>query len=281
MRKLFDTLKLIRLANCLLTMVGVMVGARLTDSSPAYYAPFMSAVAAFLVCAAGNIINDLLDIESDRINHPDRVLVRNRLTKRYAYILSVVLNVLAVLIAWSVGTAVLIAVVLAILLLYLYSRLLKRVVIVGNFVIAFLGGLTFLTGGLAVDVSSAFMLPGPLVPAGFALLFHLIREIVKDAQDMEGDRMDACRTLPQMIGLRKAMGVALVIGLILICCTLVPIWLGWFSYSYKLVTLYLIDLPLLFVLILLVKSPNKSRLRIGSASLKIGMAIGVVALLVA
>lgn len=262
-------------------MVGVMVGARLTATAPAYYAPFMAAVAAFFVCAAGNIVNDLLDIESDRINHPNRVLVRERLTKRYALVLSVVFNLLALVIAYSVGMAIFLAVVTAILLLYLYNRLLKRVVLTGNLTIAFLGGLTFLTGGLAVDISFAFKLPGPLVPAAFAFLFHLIREIVKDAEDIEGDRLDSGRTFPQLVGIRIAMLTALMLGLILIFLTLVPVWQGWFSRSYEFVTLYLIDLPLLFVLILLIRSPGKRNLRIGSTALKIGMALGVAALLVA
>jgi len=280
-RKLFDTLRLIRLANCLLTMVGVMVGARLTESVPAFYGPFMSALAAFFVCAAGSIINDLFDIKTDRINHPRRVLVRNLLTKRYAIILSAVFNTTAILIAWSVANAVFIAVISAILLLYFYNRHLKRVLLVGNIVIAFLGALTFLTGGLPVDISDAFKIPGPLIPAVFAILFHLIREIVKDTQDIEGDLLDSGRTLPQVIGVRGAMMVALMLGLILIILTLVPIWQGWFSNSYELVTVYLIDLPLLFALILLQRNPDKRYLRLSSSALKVEMAVGVVALLVA
>ncbi|MEW5994430.1 MAG: digeranylgeranylglyceryl phosphate synthase, partial [Candidatus Zixiibacteriota bacterium] len=68
MQRLRETLRLIRVENCALAMVGVLVGAEMTWLHPEYYGPIVAALAAFLICAGGNIVNDVADIAIDRIN---------------------------------------------------------------------------------------------------------------------------------------------------------------------------------------------------------------------
>lgn len=166
-----ETLKLIRAVNCLLAMVGVVVGAYMTWLRPLYGGPLLAAAAAFLVCAGGNVVNDLLDVEIDRINHPQRVLVRKTLSRRYAIILAVALNALALTMAAIVNWAVAGIALASVILLLLYNFRLKRIPLVGNVTICVLAGLTFITGGVAVDHVMAFTLPGPIVPAVFAFFF--------------------------------------------------------------------------------------------------------------
>ena len=69
--------------------------------------------------------------------------------------------------------------------------------------------------------------------------------------------------------------------LILFVLTIVPVWKGWFGAAYEIITIYIIDIPLLIVLSLLLWQPDKKRLKIGSLSLKLGMAMGIIALLAA
>jgi geranylgeranylglycerol-phosphate geranylgeranyltransferase len=166
-----ETLRLIRAVNCLLAMVGVLVGAYMTWLRPLYGGTLLAAVAAFFVCAGGNVVNDLLDIETDSINHPQRVLVRNTLSRRYAIILAVALNALALMMAAIVNWAVAGIALASVILLLLYNFRLKRIPLVGNVTISILAGLTFITGGLAVDHVMAFTLPGPIIPALFAFFF--------------------------------------------------------------------------------------------------------------
>ena len=134
-----ETIKIIRPVNCLLAAVGVIVGAYLTPVSMHYYGPAMAALSAFLVCAAGNVVNDLCDVEIDRVNRPDRVLVRQALSPRYALWLSIILNLLALLNAVWLSGPVTIMVVLAIVLLLLYNLRVKRIPLAGNIIIALLG----------------------------------------------------------------------------------------------------------------------------------------------
>jgi geranylgeranylglycerol-phosphate geranylgeranyltransferase len=275
---IINTLKLIRVVNCLLAAFGVIVGARMAWTFPVYYGPALTAMAAFLVCAAGNSLNDLSDIEIDRVSHPERVLVRGELTTQYALILSLVLNALAIVLALAVNLEVTAIIVVAIALLVLYNRWLKRWLLVGNLAVALLAALTFMAGGFAVDSVLALTLPGPLIPAVFALLFHLVREIVKDVQDMEGDQRAGYRSLPLVIGSSKSLIIALILFVILLVCILAPIWMGWFGRAYEVISVYIVGLPLLGLLVFLWGNPNPRMLRIASTGLKVGMVLGLAAL---
>lgn len=281
MSQILDTLKLIRVVNCLLASVGVWIGAYLTWLMPYYYGPAVAALAAFLVCAAGNATNDLVDIEADRINCPDRVLVRGSLSKKYVRNLAILFNAIAVGLALAVSAWVTVAAVATIGLLLAYNLYLKRIPLVGNGVVALLAGLTFITGGMAVDPSLTFRLPGPLIAAAFAFLFHLVREIVKDVQDMAGDRQAGLDSLPLRIGVSRSLGLVLALFVVLVILTLIPVLAGWFGRTYEIITVYVVDLPLLALLIFVWGNPTPKMLSIGSTGLKLGMVLGLLALLLA
>ncbi len=279
MTSIFPILRLVRPINCLLALVGVWVGSYLAWVHPVYYGPAIASLAALLVCAAGNIVNDIRDVRIDAISHPDRVLVKGELSINIAWKVAVVFNIVAVLLAFAVNLWVALVAVVTIGLLFLYNFRVKRMILVGNLVIALLAGMTFMTGGIAVDPVLAVYLPGPLVAAVFALLFHLVREIVKDIEDIEGDEACGVPTLPQKVGVQKAALIALVFFLLLVIATYIPVIEGWFGTAYKVITVYIIDLPLLCFLIFLWGNPTPTMLRIGSHWLKAGMVLGLLALL--
>ena len=112
-------------------------------------------------------------------------------------------------------------------------------------------------------------------------MFHLVREIVKDVQDIEGDRQAGVTTLPQVIGVPRSLLVALLLFFALTVLTYIPVLTGWFGEAYKIITVYVIDLPLLAFLIFLWGNPSPLMLKIGSLWLKAGMAMGIIALLLA
>lgn len=274
-------LAFIRVINCVLAALAILLGGYLTLPEPSWTPIALAAVAAFFTCAAGNAVNDLLDIEIDRVNRPDRVLPAGEMTVREAKLTAVVSHGLAVLFGALVNWWVLGSVVTALILLFLYNRYLKRVPLAGNLVIALLSGLTFVTGGLAADFYLTWHLPGPLIPAVFAVLFHLVREILKDSDDLLGDRNAGVRTLPSLIGPQKAVGVALGLFFILVLLTYVPVYFYWFSRAYEVITIYVVDLPLLGFLIFVWGNPTRRLLRVGSLALKVGMLLGMLALFIA
>lgn len=156
-------------------------------------------VSTLFVAAAGYIINDYYDIKIDLINKPDRVVVGKNITRRYALFFHSVLSVFGVIpvifLNWKIGIVNFISA----FLLWWYSNNLKRQPFVGNFVVA------LLTGAAILLVSVMYRAYDPLIfiYAGFAFSMTLVREIVKDMEDLKGDNTFGCKTLPIVLGIRK------------------------------------------------------------------------------
>jgi 4-hydroxybenzoate polyprenyltransferase len=189
-----------------------------------------------MIAAAGYIINDYYDIKIDLINKPDRVVIGKTITRRYAIFFHTVISVTGVgmglLINWKVGAVNFVSV----FLLWLYSNNLKRLPLIGNLVVSLLTGLSiFLLSFLYEQY-----LPLVMTYSLFAFFMTLIREIVKDMEDMKGDTTFGCRTLPIVWGIRKTK--SFLYGTILVFSFLV-LWLDY--QQLKISWIYFI--PLLFV----------------------------------
>jgi len=264
--------------NCLIASAGVMVGAYLSHQSWLTTDSIITAAAVFLVCGGGNCLNDGRDVEIDSISHPDRVLVTGKLPVQPAAVLSVLLLGSGMALASLVNLTVLLIGATGLLLVVLYDLWLKRVPLLGNLLVAISAGLTFLIGGAAVSPHEIFQLPGPLLPALLALVFHLVREIVKDVQDLEGDRRAGVTTLPEWLGPRNALAVASVLTIGLVVLTVVPYYLHWLGLLYLIIGVGLAELPSLVILVRLTVHPSLPLLRAASICLKLGMVLGLVAL---
>jgi 4-hydroxybenzoate polyprenyltransferase len=197
---------------------------------------FLIVASTVMIAAAGYIINDYYDIKIDLINKPDRVVIGKTITRRYAIFFHTVISVTGVgmglLINWKVGAVNFVSV----FLLWLYSNNLKRLPLIGNLVVSLLTGLSiFLLSFLYEQY-----LPLVMTYSLFAFFMTLIREIVKDMEDMKGDTTFGCRTLPIVWGIRKTK--SFLYGTILIFSFLV-LWLDY--QQLKISWIYFI--PLLFV----------------------------------
>jgi len=241
----------------------------------------LAAIATLFVCAAGNVFNDICDVEADRINRPKRALPSGAISMALAGYLTVGSAILGLCMAYLAGGRVFGIAVLEIALLGTYSLWLKKIPLLGNVVVAILGGMIFITGGLAVDLRLTFVLPGPLIAAGFAFLLHLVREIIKDAQDVEGDRAVGVKTLPMLVGVSLSIGIAFLFLCVLIMLTLFPTLSGWFGKAYTVIAVCLVDLPLLVVLQAAWWRPSPVSLQLSSLVLKVAMFFGLVALVLA
>jgi 4-hydroxybenzoate polyprenyltransferase len=197
---------------------------------------FLIVASTVMIAAAGYIINDYYDIKIDLINKPDRVVIGKTITRRYAIFFHTVISVTGVgmglLINWKVGAVNFVSV----FLLWLYSNNLKRLPLIGNLVVSLLTGLSiFLLSFLYEQY-----LPLVMTYSLFAFFMTLIREIVKDMEDMKGDTTFGCRTLPIVWGIRKTK--SFLYGTILVFSFLV-LWLDY--QQLKISWIYFI--PLLFV----------------------------------
>ena len=156
----------------------------------------------------------------------------------------------------------------------LYDFCLKRIALWGNLAVGLAGGLAFVYGGLAVGRPT-----GALVPAGFAFLFHLGREIVKDAEDISGDREAGAMTLPVRWGARTAVACASGTFGLLIPLTFVPFCLGLYGWLYLAIVVLGVDLVLVYVVLSMWRNYSPSNLRRVSIVLKADMIVGLGAIL--
>lgn len=157
------------------------------------------AVSTMLIAAGGYSINDYYDVKIDLINKPDRVVVGNVLSRRTVLLLHTVLSfagtALGFFLSWKLGLINFFSA----FLLWLYSNALKRLPFVGNLVVAVLTGLSV----VVVNVLFSPLLANVTVYALFAFFMTLIREIIKDMEDLKGDNTFGCRTLPIVWGIRS------------------------------------------------------------------------------
>lgn len=211
-----------------LTFIGAFVAGGIGD------APLMVAAAVgatVFATAAGMAINDYFDREIDRINQPDRAIPRGAVSPRGALAFSVVLFALAVVLALLLPRLAIAIAVINLLALVAYTKLFKGLPGVGNAVVAYLGGSTFLFGAAAVggNLETAFVL------FLLAALSTLTREIIKDVEDVEGDREEGLNTLPIAIGERRALLVGTALLVVAVLASPVPFVLGDFGIAYLVV----------------------------------------------
>jgi geranylgeranylglycerol-phosphate geranylgeranyltransferase len=271
--KVFSLIQLTRPVNVLITFLSVLVATVLVSGNWVFARVFTACLSAALVTGAGNALNDFYDREIDRINKPFRPIPSARLKPKEAVIMVILLFIISLCLSFILGIPEFIIVSSAIILLWAYAAVLKQVALVGNLVVSFLGGLTFVYGGSVVYAAVA-----GLIPALFAFLFHLGREIVKDAEDMKADAALGARTLPIRIGLRPALVCAAVVFGVLAALTPFPYTFGLYRWSYFLVVFFGVDLVLLVLMVWLFLAPSSRNLRTASAVLKADMLVGLLAL---
>jgi len=163
---------------------------------------------------------------------------------------------------------------LAVLSLLLYSFKLKGLPFAGNLVIAAMGALTFIYGGIAVG-----NVYGIVFPAIFSFLYHLGREITKDIEDELADKSRGIITLPGRYGRPAACNIARGSFILLVGLTPVPFLLGLYGAAYLVSVVVTVDLLLIYVVWHIKPDCSGISWRKLNGLLKVGMVFGLVSLL--
>ena len=191
-------------------------------------------VATGFATAAGNAVNDYFDRDVDRVNRPDRPIPRGAVSARTGLMFSGLLFLGAVVAAVTLPLAAIAIAVANLLALLAYTRLFKGLPGVGNVVVAYLTGSTFLFGAAAVGRVAD---PAVVVLFALAALATLSREVVKDVEDIDGDRAEGLRTLPIVAGERTALRVGATVLVVAVAASTVPYAMGTFGPAYVAVVL--------------------------------------------
>ena len=261
---------------------------------------FILLVGAFmLIAAAGYIINDLSDTDVDSINKPDKMMIGKMISFRNANSLYLILNGFVVLIAAFLGYKLqswrlTLILLMMIGLLYFYSRRYKRMNLIGNIVVAVASSMSLIIvwltdffylsrrEGLFEEASVSFPAITALLMAYtlFSFLTSMIREMVNDVEDVQGDTRYGCQTFPVVAGVRAARIFLLLMSVILL--VLMFLWqynLYLKTFYTAAIVLFVSDFLAVYLIILLARAREKQQFHYISGVVKLLMVSGLITLL--
>ena len=301
MRNMINFLNLIRWKNLLLiALVQVLIKYALLESFEVVrftlndFGFSLLVLATLCIAAAGNIINDIYDVDTDIINKPDKVIVGNSISEKTAFNIYIILTIMGVGVGFYLsnlvgrsGFSAIFVIISA--LLYIYATYLKRTTLIGNIVISFLVAMSLIIVGLfeLLPVINQQNQETQLTffkiifdYAIFAFMINLLREIVKDIEDVNGDYNANMKTLPIVIGRGRATRVLFVLSLIPILAVIYYV-ITYLYRHYIVVGYFLIFIigPLLYFTIKSYTAELKQELSFLSVLLKFIMFFGVISLL--
>lgn len=213
-------------------------------------------LATVCIGAGGYLINNVFDVATDLENKPQNVVINNGITEAAAYNCYFALNIVGVGAGFYLSNAILrpgfaAAFIIVAATLYLYANSLKRMLLIGNIVVALLLAFSVIIVGIfdllpAITIDNRRLMAtlfGIIIDyAAFAFLLNLIREIVKDIEDVNGDYNQGMNTLPIALGVTRAAKIAFALGLVAVVA------LGWYIYEYIFNLIYAAIYGLVFLI---------------------------------
>jgi geranylgeranylglycerol-phosphate geranylgeranyltransferase len=233
-------------------------------------------VMAVVMCFAGaaNALNDVVDYEIDKINRPMRPLPSGFVKKRTALYISILLFSMGTLACMDLSeTAKVIGIVIAMPFMILYSKYLKGMPLVGNMIVSFILGLSFLFCGAAFNNMSPMWIPMIL-----AFGLTLVRELVKDIADMEGDQTAGLKTFPITAGIEKSIQLTIFLSACIGVGAFIPYLYGTYGIWYGIILILGVEIPLGVVVVSLLNNPGISSAIHGARILKFSTLIGLIAI---
>ena len=290
-------LKLIRYKNLLMVLLTlVLTKYALIDSfvEQSYLSSFqfiILAISIFCITAGGYIINDIFDIEADKINKPNKVFIDKTTTKNNARNTYSILTGFGIIsgcyLAYTVDKPIYSLIFIATsFVLYLYSSYLKRTVLVGNIIVSTFIGLSIITLFIfeLINFNKGFETLALSLYIGtyvvFSFLTTLIREIIKDIEDIDGDLKIKAKTLPIVFGRKRANKVAFSFSVLLLVLLIIilksflieyPLFLGY--------SIIFIILPLGWFMYKLWGTESKKEYSYLSKLMKLIMFFGILSML--
>ena len=251
-------------------------------------------LSTLFIAIGGYIINDLHDVKADLINKPKNVFVGTKITVKQTNRLFVIFNSIGLLLGFYLSNHIdrnsfFVVYLIISLLLYRYSINLKKKLLIGNLIISLIVFLSLFIIVLfdLVPVTNSYNRETQLevsniilIYSCFAFVLTLIREIVKDLIDIEGDEEIKCKSIPIVYGTKKTKIVLVLLSISTLLSISYIAFLVYNEYNYlSYYLLLLIGLPLLYFIFILNRSSSKEDFKKLSNLLKIIMLIGIISIL--
>ena len=250
-----------------------------------------------LIAAAGYIINDIMDQETDNYNKPEDAIVGKSISEKVAYNLYFVLNITGVCIGYYLANVIhkpsfAGAFIIISATLYMYASSLKQMLIIGNMIVALLLSFSVIIIGLFDLLPSTYDGNQPKMGHFFSILIHyavfafiinFIREIVKDMEDVDGDNETGMSTLPIVLGINKTSKVVAVLGII---ATVILLWyinsnlMSLKLYYAVIYGLLFVVAPMIFFLVKIWNAKSKKEFHMLGSVLKLVIFFGILSIMV-
>jgi geranylgeranylglycerol-phosphate geranylgeranyltransferase len=260
--------QIIRVANALIASVGIALGWLYCNNNLSIIDLIFRIFAGFFAIGYGNIINDICDIKTDKISHPNRLLVSGKISLKTAIVFAVTCFILSAFTGFCSSYKLGVATLIPLFVLTLYSISLKATPFAGNFVVALLTGYTLVFGGLGENV------PKILLPAILAFLSNFAREIIKDLSDEKGDKAAGLLTTSS-VSLKYIKAIIYLQFIVFIVISVLPYSLNLLGRAYLIVVVsFVIPLHFMYIKYFQEKEYKKS-----SDALKFQMIVGLLAVI--
>jgi geranylgeranylglycerol-phosphate geranylgeranyltransferase len=210
-------------------------------------------LSVFSISASILVLNDYFDVETDKINSPDRPIPSNLVSAPEALLLSIVLLTVGLVLSYFINLAALLCSIILLIVGFLYNQKYKKSGLPGNLMVSFSVGMTFIYGGISVG------LPFNKMAWFFGIIAALIdlgEEIAADSMDMQGDLLINSKSLAIKYGKNSALKVSSYIFVLVILLTTLPFLLNWFPIVY-LVPITVMDISIAYSSFRLLKSKNE------------------------
>lgn len=263
---------IIRPLNLLITAFASIIAYFIVAENIIYLNLVLIVLSTVLTAGAGNIINDIIDINIDLINKPERPLPSKNLKVSSAYIAYSILVIGSLVSGFFLGYHSFAAVLLVNFILLFYTIFLKRRPFWGNFIVAFISGYLFYFCSITTGNFASII---PLAISAF--LFHFIREIIKDISDIEGDKNQRANTMAIKLGVTRTVFIVQALIMTLVAYLSYLMIFGDYTYFFHgiiLITVFPVILFVFAVLFTNVKNINYEKL---SLIMKIDMFFGILA----
>lgn len=266
--------KLARPANIGLVTFVVLITSAFFEPYPPVWRVLLAVICVVFITAGGNALNDIYDVEIDRINKPKRPLPAGLISVAGARGFMVAMFIFGNLAALFLGFwPFVISVLIVTPLLYWYARHLRNVALVGNITVAFLSSMTFIFAAIAFgDISAGY------VPAIYCFMLSLIREIVKDLEDLDGDKANDSKTLPVSIGENSTRVLVAIMILFFLPFLPLPYVAGLYGKWFFFIGFIGVGIPLIIMMIQLFQLKRKINYYQIASVMKIVMFIGILAI---
>lgn len=237
------------------------------------YSIIFGSISLFFMSAGGHVINDYFDVKVDKINNPRKPLPAGKIKLKHALTFSIILFLISMIISSLINIKTLLLSSIMCILMVIYGKYSKMIKIAGNAIVSLIVSLILVYAIFITD--KAFPIAWIILPVFF---INMSREIAKDIEDVKGDESISRSSLPLKLGIKKSSIISFLFLVLTFVFACIPFFFGVFNYWYLLILL--IDIIFLFYTSKNFLIKPKKNAKIYQKSLKLGMILGLIAILV-